>query len=92
MRSHHTRRRPATAVIDDDGARHCAWCGDFIDPVNWCPDCTPDTPCATSGGPHRRLLRRADAAYYDSGCKAADRSDREGAAERRRTNWIQQAR
>ncbi|MGW3427991.1 hypothetical protein ACWDHW_08540 [Streptomyces melanosporofaciens] len=92
MRNRYATRRASEAVIHGDGTRHCAWCGDFIDPIDWCPDCTSDAPCATQGGPHRRLRKRSDAAYCDAGCKAADRSDREGSARRRRTNWVQQAR
>ncbi|GKQ35152.1 hypothetical protein [Streptomyces sp. A012304] len=92
MTGRYGRRQPETAVIHGDGTRHCAWCGDYIDPIDWCPDCTPEAPCATQGGPHRRLRKRSDAAYCDPGCKSADRSDREGSARRRRTNWVQQAR
>ncbi|WP_458089367.1 hypothetical protein [Streptomyces malaysiensis] len=92
MRNRYASRRAETAVIHADGTRRCAWCGDHIDPIDWCLDCTPDAPCATQGGPHRRLRKRSDAAYCDAGCKSADRSDREGSRGRRRTNWVQQAR
>ena len=93
MRNRYATRRAETAVIHGDGTRHCAWCGDYIDPIDWCLDCQAiEKPCATEGGPHRRLRKRSDAAYCDDGCRAADRSDREGSLRRRRTNWIQQAR
>ncbi|MFI2349736.1 hypothetical protein ACH492_22315 [Streptomyces sp. NPDC019443] len=91
MRNRYATRQAETAVIHGDGTRHCAWCGDFIDPIDWCPDCTKDTPCGVSGGPHRRLRKRSDAAYCDDGCRASDRSDRSGSLARRRTHWVQQA-
>lgn len=65
----------AEAVVHDDGTRHCAWCGDYIDPIDWCPSCQrtdPPTPCGTA---HRRLRKRADAAYCDESCRSADKSD-----------------
>jgi hypothetical protein len=87
-------RQAETAVIHGDGTRHCAWCGAHIDPIDWCGDCkAAETRRAPAdGGPHRRLRKRADAAFCDAECKAADRSDREGSLRRRRTNWAQQAR
>lgn len=92
MRNRYASRAPQQAVVREDGTRHCAWCGDYIDPIDWCPDCTKGIPCGARGGPHRRLRKRSDAAYCDAGCKAADRSDREGSARHRRTHWVQQAR
>lgn len=65
-----------TAVPSDRG-RRCAQCGDFIDPVDWCPDCqtanqhTPGTPCRR---PHRRLRKRADAAFCNAACRAERRA------------------
>lgn len=75
MRNRYARRLAETAVIHGDGTRHCAWCGDYIDPINWCGECTPKAPCATKGGPHRRLRKRADAAFCDSGCRTAYQRD-----------------
>lgn len=72
MRNRYAGRRAEEAIVHDDGTRHCACCGDFIDPVDWCLDCrTSKAPCATAGGPHRRLRKRSDAAFCDTGCRAA---------------------
>ncbi|NUP15453.1 MAG: hypothetical protein HOZ81_04985 [Streptomyces sp.] len=93
MRNRYARRRAETAVIHGDGTRHCAWCGDYIDPIDWCGDCTTeDGPCRLRGGPHRRLRKRSDAAFCDAECRAASHSDTNGSRGRRRTNWVQQAR
>lgn len=55
--------------------RRCNHCGDFIDPADWCGSCQKlGKPCATSGGPHERLFKRADAEYCDAVCRAARRS------------------
>ncbi|MBQ1166042.1 hypothetical protein KBZ21_49475, partial [Streptomyces sp. A73] len=63
-------RRPEQAVVHGDGTRHCAWCGDNIDPIDWCLDCQRlQAPCATGGGYHRRLRKRADAAFCDHRCR-----------------------
>lgn len=71
-------RRPSVhiprqkAVIHGDGTRHCAQCGDYIDPKDWCLDCIKaGKPCRA---PHTRLCKRADAAFCDGGCKAFHRS------------------
>jgi hypothetical protein len=51
----------AEAVPADDG-RECAWCGAKIDPIDWCPGCRKhERPC----GAHKRLRKRADAAFCD---------------------------
>ncbi|EGE40828.1 hypothetical protein SACT1_1463 [Streptomyces sp. ACT-1] len=64
-----TRRTPA---VDQGDGRRCAWCGDHIDPIDWCSPCrAAQAPC----GSHRRLRKRADAAFCDSGCRAAYRAD-----------------
>ena len=66
-------RTPERVVTHSDGTRHCAWCGDYIDPIDWCPDCqTKQAPCGT----HRRLRKRVDAAYCDAECRWADHNDR----------------
>jgi hypothetical protein len=68
MRNRYASRQAEEAVIYGDGTRHCACCGDFIDPIDWCLNCqTKQAPCGT----HRRLRKRADAAFCDSGCRAA---------------------
>ena len=52
--------------------RRCAECGDFIDPIDWCPGCQrADGPC---GSPHKRTRKRADAAYCDAACRSRSRS------------------
>jgi hypothetical protein len=59
------------AVIHGNGTRHCANCGDYIDPIDWCFECQKaNAPC---GRPHRRLRKRTDAAYCDSRCRAHSR-------------------
>jgi hypothetical protein len=62
----------AEAVVDGEGKRRCANCGDYIDPIDWCMDCQRlNTPC----GPHHpRLHKRADAAFCNAECKTAHRS------------------
>lgn len=89
MRNRYATRTAETAVDHGDGKRHCAWCGDCIDPIDWCPNCTADTPCATSGGPHRRLRKRADAAFCDTGCKSSYSRDVNGGqvVPRRQSRW-----
>lgn len=61
------------AVIHGDGTRHCAWCGDHIDPVDWCPSCSAKPPKACRA--HRRLRKRSDAAYCNAACRSADNSN-----------------
>lgn len=57
---------------DGDNKPRCAQCGDFINPVDWCPYCSDENgPC---GRPHRRLRKRADAKFCDASCKALYRS------------------
>lgn len=77
MRNRYATRQAETAVVNpDDPRRHCAWCGDFIDPIDWCSNCQGrQAPC----GAHPRLRKRADAAFCDSGCRAAYRRDVGGA-------------
>jgi hypothetical protein len=75
MKNRYVTRQAETAVVHGDGTRHCAWCGDHIDPIDWCGNCTADAPCGTNGGPHRRLRKRADAAFCDSGCRTAYQRD-----------------
>ncbi len=61
----------ATAVVHGDGKRHCAQCGDFIDPIDWCPrGCRTGTPC----GSHKKVRKRHDAAFCDAGCRAEYRN------------------
>jgi hypothetical protein len=66
-----TKISRAQAVIDGDGKRHCAWDGDYIDPIDWCSLCASGTSC---GRPHKRLRLRADAAFCGPGCRAAHRA------------------
>jgi hypothetical protein len=76
VRNRYASRQAESAVIYGDGTRHCAWCGDYIDPIDWCLDCKAhSSPCATTGGPHRRLRKRSDAAFCDSGCRATYQRD-----------------
>jgi len=61
----------AVAVVIG-GQRHCAHCGDFIDPVDWCGLCQRDgRPCGQS---HKRARLRADAAFCNSACRAEYRA------------------
>lgn len=79
MRNRYAARLAETAVAHSDGTRRCAWCGDHIDPIDWCLNCKAgQKPCATNGGSHRRLRKRADAAFCDSGCRAAYATDVNG--------------
>lgn len=56
----------------DGGTRRCAYCGDEIDPVDWCQACkAADAPC---GRPHKRLRLRADAAFCNKACRTAHRA------------------
>lgn len=76
MRNRYARYRAQEAVIHGDGTRHCNWCGAHIDPIDWCGDCKHlEKPCATTGGPHRRLRKRSDAAFCDSECRSAYHND-----------------
>jgi hypothetical protein len=69
MTTVHITRAEAVLV---DGQRRCAFCGDFIDPVDWCPYCqTAGSPCLR---PHKRLRLRADAAFSNQGCRAEHRA------------------
>lgn len=48
--------------------RYCAACGDFIDPIHYCPDCmSPDRLCMV----HRRPRKRADATVCSKKCQNA---------------------
>lgn len=89
MKGRYALRESSVAVEQGDGKRHCAWCGDCIDPVDWCPNCTADVPCGTNGGPHRRLRKRADAAFCDTGCKSRYSHDVAGGTvgRRRQSMW-----
>jgi hypothetical protein len=63
---------PRAKTIPDPEGRRCAQCGDFIDPIDWCLGCqTAQAPC---GRPHRRLRKRADAAFCNDGCRTWHRS------------------
>ncbi|NUP52295.1 MAG: hypothetical protein HOW97_33980 [Catenulispora sp.] len=76
MRNRYATRRAVEAIVYGDGTRHCNWCGDYIDPIDWCGDCKHGgKPCATTGGPHRRLRKRADAAFCDSECRSSYHND-----------------
>lgn len=52
--------------------RRCAECGDFIDPIDWCPGCKKaNGPC---GAPHKKARKRADAAYCNAACRSRCRA------------------
>ncbi|MFF7411593.1 hypothetical protein [Streptomyces lydicus] len=75
MTNRYATRRPSQAVLREDGTRHCAWCGDYIDPIDWCANCQCwQAPC----GPHRRLRKRADTAFCDASCRSAYATDVNG--------------
>jgi hypothetical protein len=60
------------AEPEGDGKRHCQTCGDFIDPIDWCPYCRKDgEPCRR---PHTSLRKRSDAKFCDDGCRSEYRS------------------
>jgi hypothetical protein len=62
----------AEAVLDEDGKRHCANCGDFIDPIDWCLDCKANSaPCCPR---HTPLRKRSDAAFCDAACRGHHRA------------------
>jgi hypothetical protein len=62
---------PRAHAISDPGGRRCAECGDLIDPMDWCSGCqTAQAPC---GRPHRRLRKRADAAFCNPDCRSRRR-------------------
>jgi hypothetical protein len=64
--------RRAEAVVDATGKRHCANCGDYIDPIDWCPDCQKTgVPCCPR---HKPLRKRSDAAFCDASCRSYHRS------------------
>lgn len=68
MSGRFTKRR-AEAVVDGEGKRQCAACGDYIDPIDWCSGCKRGECPA-----HPRLRKRADAAYCGDGCRSWDYS------------------
>lgn len=60
------------SAVDSAEGRRCAHCGDLIDPADWCPGCrTAGRACRA---PHRRLHKRADAAFCDAECRAEHRN------------------
>lgn len=61
----------AEAVVDGDGKRHCANCGDFIDPIDWCLSCQrTGEPCCRR---HTPMRKRSDAAFCDQSCRSHHR-------------------
>jgi len=66
----YVRLARATAVVHGDGKRHCAQCGDYIDPVDWCPGCRTGKLCGT----HKAVRKRADAAFCDGACRSEYRN------------------
>lgn len=63
---------PRAEALLIDGRRRCAYCGDFIDPVDYCASCQENgSPCLR---PHKRLRLRADAAFCNPACRAAWRA------------------
>lgn len=83
MASRYASRLPAEAVKHSDGKRHCASCGDFIDPIDWCLDCTPEGACSK----HPRLRKRADAAFCDAACRSAYSTGSGPVGRRRQSVW-----
>lgn len=89
MRNRFATRQASEAVDHGDGKRHCAWCGDCIDPIDWCLDCKAPAACTT----HPRPRRRADAAFCDDGCRSAYSRDVNGGnvgetyGRRRQSRW-----
>lgn len=61
-------RAEALPDPDNPDGRLCAFCGDHIDPVFYCPPCR-DGGCAT----HPRPRKRADAAFCGGPCRKAHR-------------------
>lgn len=51
--------------------RQCDWCGDFIDPADWCLYCQSQT-CEI----HPKKYLHKNRRYCDSGCQAAAKKDR----------------
>ena len=85
MKNRYASRSAQEAIVHDDGTRHCNWCGDFIDPIDWCGWCQHyKAPCARNDGPHRRLRKRADAAFCDRRCRTAFHNDTTGSVGQRR--------
>ena len=86
MPSWYASQSPQQAIVQGDGTRHCNWCGAHIDPIDWCPGCqTAQAPC---NNPHRRLRKRADAAFCDATCRSAYHNDRTGSVGARRpSTW-----
>jgi hypothetical protein len=64
----HLLRAVALPDPDDPDGRLCAFCGDGIDPVSYCPPCRTGS-CDT----HRRPRKRADAAFCNDTCRKAHR-------------------
>jgi hypothetical protein len=63
---------PRAGAVLTGGQRRCAFCGDFIDPVDWCTYCQENrSPCLR---PHKRLRLRADATFCNSACRAEQRA------------------
>jgi hypothetical protein len=60
----------AIAVVDGDGKRRCAHCGDYIDPVDWCAECRSGKPC----GVHKTVRKRDDAAFCNAACRSERRN------------------
>lgn len=50
--------------------RRCATCGDFIDPIDWCPSCSKGDECRA----HNRPRKRSDAKFCDAGCRSEYRA------------------
>lgn len=92
MRNRYASRQAAQAIVYGDGTRHCNQCGAHIDPIDWCGECqTAGAPCVTTGGPHRRLRKRSDAAFCDGECRSAHShgiaSDNPSVGPRRQSRW-----
>lgn len=67
----HLRRQEALPDPDHADGRLCAYCGDVIDPIFYCPHCAdPDARCPI----HPRPRLRADAAFCGTACRAKHRS------------------
>lgn len=50
---------------DHKGRRQCHFCGDFIDPKDWCYGCEKGKPCSA----HRSIVKRSDARFCGPDCR-----------------------
>ncbi len=53
------------ADVDSEGRRLCEYCGDFIDPIDWCSRCMDGKPCRA----HRRRRKPAKQLFCGNSCR-----------------------